>query len=434
MHSPRIALATILCCSIGSWTPQRLAADSGAAPPAQRDKNPAEHSSSAPARAFAHERDLLLEQQARQPVAPHAKNHESIRKAFRESLSPIRGSTVKVLDGDEQTALGTVVGREGLVLTKASELRGKPVIRLADGTKHTTEVVGVSEEHDLALLKIGRMDLQPVTWAAAEPALGSWLATAGGGEVPVAVGVASVASRPIRSRVVLGIELRPDTGKAIIDKVVPGSTAAKIGLQPNDVVTRVADREIAAPSALVELLRERQPGETVTVAVQRGAETIELMARLEAGGHLPPHRQERFDRMNLLAGDVSSRRGNFSRALQHDTVLKPSECGGPLVNLDGEVVGINIARAGRIESYALTPAVILPLLAELKAGKHAPDEKFPRVLEGRALDFRIARQEKALRAAERAEAAAERSRAAAERSLEKARRARQEWSERQPEP
>lgn len=54
-----------------------------------------------------------------------------------------------------------------------------------------------------------------------------------------------------------------------------------------------------------------------------------------------------FDRMNMLAGDAS---------------------GGPLMNLDGEVVGIDIARAGRIESYALTPAVILPLLAEMKPG------------------------------------------------------------------
>ena len=44
--------------------------------------------------------------------------------------------------------------------------------------------------------------------------------------------------------------------------------------------------------------------------------------------------------------------------LQHDSVLKPSECGGPLVDLDGKVVGINIARAGRTETYAIPSEVV----------------------------------------------------------------------------
>jgi serine protease Do len=113
-------------------------------------------------------------------------------------------------------------------------------------------------------------------------------------------------------------------------------------------------------------------------------------------------------------------------------VLKPEDCGGPLVNLDGEVVGINISRAGRIESYALTPAVVRPVLEAMKAGQHPPAGNFRHVLDGRALDARIARQEKNLRAAERAQVAAERTRAEAEKLLEKARSQRQEWSERAP--
>lgn len=466
MQRTWIALVALLGCGIVSLAPRLPAAEPEAAPPATRDTNPADRSSPSPRpsaedragpdgkprssakerqagerqndarrsaeQAFAHQMDLLRERQGRQSIKPHAKNHDSIRKAFRESLMQSRAATVAVLDGDEQTALGTVVGQDGFVLTKASELRGRPTIRLADGKKHAAEVVGVSEEHDLALLKIERTDLQPVTWAAAEPVLGSWLATAGGGELPLAVGVVSVASRSIRSRVVLGIALRPEADEAIIDKVFPGSAAAKMGLQPDDVVTRVADRDISAPRTLVDMLRERQPGETVTVAVRRGEQTIEFMAQLEAEGIRPPHRQGRFDRMNVTAGELSGRRGNFPRALQHDTMLKPEQCGGPLVNLDGEAVGINIARAGRIESYALTPALILPLLEAMKAGKHAPDGNFSHVLDGRAINARIARHEKKLRAAERAQADAERNRAAAAQALEEAKGARQEWLERQP--
>ena len=59
--------------------------------------------------------------------------------------------------------------------------------------------------------------------------------------------------------------------------------------------------------------------------------------------------------------------------LQHDTVLRPNQCGGPVVNLDGQAVGVNIARAGRVASYALPASVVLPLLEELKSGRLAPE-------------------------------------------------------------
>jgi S1-C subfamily serine protease len=42
------------------------------------------------------------------------------------------------------------------------------------------------------------------------------------------------------------------------------------------------------------------------------------------------------------------------------------------VDLDGNVLGINIARAGRVETWALPPDVVKPLIADLKAGKFPP--------------------------------------------------------------
>jgi serine protease Do len=62
---------------------------------------------------------------------------------------------------------------------------------------------------------------------------------------------------------------------------------------------------------------------------------------------------------------LSERRGGFSLAIQHDSVLKPADCGGPIVDLDGKAVGLNIARAGRVESYALPAAVVRASVAKL---------------------------------------------------------------------
>ena len=75
---------------------------------------------------------------------------------------------------------------------------------------------------------------------------------------------------------------------------------------------------------------------------------------------------------NQLGGPLSEHRTGFPTVLQHDTALRPEDCGGPLVDLDGKAVGINIARAGRTESYAVPAEEVQRLLPDLKSGKLAP--------------------------------------------------------------
>ena len=80
-------------------------------------------------------------------------------------------------------------------------------------------------------------------------------------------------------------------------------------------------------------------------------------------------RGPRGDLQNNLGTKLSERAVDFPAVLQHDSVLDADEMGGPLVDLQGDVVGINIARAGRVETYALPAQVILGVLPELMSGK-----------------------------------------------------------------
>ena len=59
-------------------------------------------------------------------------------------------------------------------------------------------------------------------------------------------------------------------------------------------------------------------------------------------------------------GPRNIRLSGFDRVIQHDTVLDPDECGGPVIDTLGRVVGINIARAGRVVSYLLPSSLVLP--------------------------------------------------------------------------
>src|SRR4029077_19551483 len=70
-----------------------------------------------------------------------------------------------------------------------------------------------------------------------------------------------------------------------------------------------------------------------------------------------------------MGSKLSDRRGGFPSILQHDTVVQPQDCGGPVIDLDGKAVGINIARAGRTETYAIPSEAILGLLDDLQSGK-----------------------------------------------------------------
>jgi serine protease Do len=85
--------------------------------------------------------------------------------------------------------------------------------------------------------------------------------------------------------------------------------------------------------------------------------------------------KSRGDLQNSMGSKLSDRRGGFPVILQHDSVLLPTDCGGPLVNLDGQVIGINICRAGRTECYAIPSEAVRPLLEKLKSAKAKEPKK-----------------------------------------------------------
>src|SRR6185295_17501933 len=98
------------------------------------------------------------------------------------------------------------------------------------------------------------------------------------------------------------------------------------------------------------LIREYGPGTTLELTIRRGEEEHVLSATLT---HPFGNFLSRIAQQNHMGGSLSLRRTGFPAVIQHDTVLSPEDCGGPVVDIDGAAVGLNIARAGRTESFAL---------------------------------------------------------------------------------
>lgn len=301
-----------------------------------------------------------------------SKTGEALLRAFRPVTTEVARSTVRILTtveeneskSEREAALGAIVSADGLVLTKASQLPKEVLCRFSNGRTVKAERIAANPELDLALLKVDAADLTPLAWSEAEIAVGQWLATATQGELPAAIGVVSVRTRSIpRERAVLGVSVSDVDKGAKVMEIIPDSAAVRAGVKEGDVILEVGGKEIRNGSDLADRVSSFRAGETVPLKLLRAEKTVELEATLT---RRPSEPSNRGLIQNQLGGELSTRRDGFPSAIQHDTVLRPEDCGGPVVGLDGKPLGLNIARAGRTESYALPASVLVPALEELK--------------------------------------------------------------------
>jgi len=338
---------------------------------------------------------------------PRGRSSTEVTTVFRSVVSGPSESTVRVRCNDKDAALGTVITADGYIVTKASLLRGRISCVLKDGKVLPAKLVGQEDKYDLAMLKVETKGLKPIEWQDSKTAdPGNWLAAPGNSRDPVAIGVVSVATRKTTPRDFanrpaaansgfLGVMLEDGDGNPVIAEVTKNSAADRAGLKAGDVVIAISGKTVTTREVLVQTIQNFKVGDSVTIKVKRGDDEMELRARL---GKRPDSGPDRSEKMNAMGSELSERRTGFPVILQHDMVIKPTDCGGPLVDLDGKAVGINIARAGRVESYAIPSEAVQALLPDLKSGKLAPQED-PRVaelsrrLEGLQNELKIAEKE-----------------------------------------
>jgi putative serine protease PepD len=121
----------------------------------------------------------------------------------------------------------------------------------------------------------------------------SQIATAGsGGNVGVGFAIPSNTVRqtvPLLERgqkvkhAYLGVETSAPTSStqgAEVQNIVPGGPAEKANLRTGDVITKIDGQPVHSPSDVSAAVNQKQPGDSVTVTVQRNGLTEELTAKL----------------------------------------------------------------------------------------------------------------------------------------------------------
>ncbi len=302
----------------------------------------------------------------------YSKNNDQIRSLLRLTVAPAAAATVRVFGADHAVALGTVVSADGLIVTKASQLATKLECQLADGRRLPATVVGQDEATDLALLHVDAKNLAPIVWAAAPAPPGSLVAATGPAEGPSLIGVISDVPQPMpgpgrrnEQHGWLGISVESMGEGPAVQTVSPESAAEKAGLKNGDQIIRVDGEEVHSADQLIEKLSGMPPNKKVTLVVERKDKQLELEATLGRSPGRLPHDE-------WGGGPFSDRRWGFAVVIPHDLAIAPTDCGGPLVDIDGRCLGVNIARALRVTSYALPSSLVQETVEKIRARAKIP--------------------------------------------------------------
>jgi S1-C subfamily serine protease len=295
--------------------------------------------------------------------------------AFYKAIEPLAQEVgrhaTNVYSAGRMVARGSVT-KQG-ILTKWSELvsKGSNISVVGhDGVRREAYVKAVYLEYDLALLDYDG-DLPAVDFGkVSEDRVGEFIFAVGPAKDAHGFGVVSVAPRSLREtdKAYLGVRMdfNPVEGGGVrLESVEQGAPAANAGLTGGDVITSVNGETVDGLYQLGTMLQKMQPGDLVELQILRRGKTykteVVLGARRDEMKQFSPERMKKMRRMGGTTNEVAE---GFPEVLQSDMQVRAIDAGGPVFDVDGNFVGVIVARASRIKTYIIPPNKLLEQLVK----------------------------------------------------------------------
>lgn len=298
-------------------------------------------------------------------------NGELMHSAVGKAQQALQLCSAVCYEGRNEIGYATVVSADGYLLGKWSELRERKnlMLRIGHEKYETVQILQQDPVWDVVLLKVDAVHLQPVVFAStSNVGIGTWVVANGvttrAKRRPM-VGIISAQTRkiPLEGGAVLGVELLEKKGALIVGQIAEKSGAFRAGLREGDRLVSVMGKDLKKRADLLDLMKDREVGEKVVIVFDRQGKTqkaeVILQSRTETFG-LEKNRNDE------MSGEFSQRRSGFPRVLQHDVYGSSRTIGGPLLDLEGKCLGMNIARANRAESFAIPLEEMRGLVQKLK--------------------------------------------------------------------
>ncbi len=287
-------------------------------------------------------------------------------KARRATLN--KAMVAFFVDGSH-VGYGPIVRSDGYILGKYSEIAREDselMVRLADGSEHEAKILKWHEQTDIALVKIQAAELPVVAFSAdSDTEDGSFALAIGHKTTPLELGSISVEhfyDLPNDERAFFGVagrappasmlaELELENGVLVVG-FDTSSPAASQGMLKGDLIVEINGVSIISMRDILELVRNATPNVSrFRMMLYRGGEKKQL--RVTLGVHSRGFGWGNSYQAKRIRGPYNSRCAGFGEVIQHDLVLHPTEMGSLLVDLDGKILGLNIARYDRSKTLAI---------------------------------------------------------------------------------
>lgn len=291
-----------------------------------------------------------------QVVSPRSFNELSRLPAqLAELEGRLDDACVEIESGSDESIVGTRIKGTQWIISKSSVIGETPTIDVG-GQSQVVEVVLRDSTNDLVLLKANEVHDVGIEIKDTVDGLAAGLFLLspdedGPGRVSV-VSSPTFRSRKQYSRGYLGVVpvTYEEQKGALLTRVVDNGAAKRAGLQEGDVITKMNETVIRSQQDVRNFLTQLDPSVVIQATILRGEEELTKSIKL---GSVPNTSQHAANQM-----DKSARRDGFDRVLSHDATLDPEDCGGPLFDIEGNFVGLNIARNSRVRSYALPVSIL----------------------------------------------------------------------------
>ncbi|WDF77186.1 trypsin-like peptidase domain-containing protein [Mucilaginibacter sp. KACC 22773] len=285
---------------------------------------------------------------------------ESSFTALKSELSDYSVNIVSIINGKPGQILGTAVSpdglaqmkevkRRGFVITKNSMLGDSIKVQLPDGNFFAGKVITRDKKNDLALIQIDARLKKCIRLSAASTdsvgtdMLGTLLLSAKPGKTGIVsvLGGREFELRYTYATAYLGAQAENKSGGLLLTIVMPEGPADHI-LKLGDEILTVDNVKVTTEEAYLKQIHIHAPGDTLMVTGIRDKEPFSYHILL---GKRP---DDQPDHVALhFTGGRSERFDGFMDMFIHDGRIKPAECGGPLFDIHGNFIGINMARFSR---------------------------------------------------------------------------------------
>jgi len=309
--------------------------------------------------------------------------------AARPAVAQAAKSTIIIDYRGHRLAFGTAVYSPSLsknvILTKWSEINHyykRLIVTTSQGKYGQASLIGIYPEHDLAVLGTN-IKLTPINLRTPSSLkLGDFIALASPDGSVRSLGVVSVKARSLRDtdKAYLGVRMNFNSSNQYgspLTRVVPDSPAAMAGLEAGDIVTSINQKSIKGSTELRNILQKLVPGSMIPINYRRDNRAFSTHVRLgsrPAGSDPSRVSRERMEQMQRMGAVPNRVRYDFPNVIQSDMAIQPddtpddprddltNECGGPVMDLNGKMVGIVIARGSRIKTFIIPALTIKNLL------------------------------------------------------------------------